>query len=252
MSCCVSDGETAVAAVTKVDDAPLFAPVVDVDVLAGPGDTAWVDAPDADTSVPSELGRVAREQAPTARCVVVAGRHGHVSFLLDPAPVRIRVVDVAPPYPAKLVDQAQSLVAISDDIPPVELVADITDLTELAASRPAARYLLPCRGSGIVLTTPTDYLDERPPEADWVLVGCTRSREIHRWFYGRDAPTIDMCPRRLAGNTSEATLTKCCLLEEERYERTGRQVVVPWGASLGLIRSALVDLVSEEAAWLRG
>jgi hypothetical protein len=248
-----SGSETAVVAVTKLADSPLFAPVVDVNVLALPEETAWVEEPEVDTSVPSQLARAAHEHAPGVRCAVVAGRHGHVSFLLDPDPVPVRVVDVAPPYPAKLVDQARSVLDVADDLPPVELVAEVTNLANLAATRPATRYLLPCRGSGVVLETGTAYLDERPPDADWVLVGCARSREIHRWFYNRDAPFVEMCPRRLAGTSPGPTLTKCCLLEEEAFERNGGCAVVPWGASLTLVKAALADLVSaQEPTWSHG
>jgi hypothetical protein len=184
----------------------------------------------------------------------VAGRHGHVSFLLDPAPARVRVVDVAPPYPAKLVDQARAIVDMADDMPPIELISDVTDLAELAAERSADRYLLPCRGSGAAIGAETAYLDERPPDADWVLIGCARSREIHRWFYGREPPWIEMCPRHLARTEDAApgtaTLTRCCLLEEERYERAAHAIVLPWGASISLIRAALTELVpTGAAAW---
>lgn len=239
-----SGSDTAVVAVTKRDDSPLFSPVIDVESLALPDETTWIEAPEADTGVPSQLAKVASAQAPAHRCFVVAGRHGHVSFLLDPEPIRVQVVDVAPPYPAKLFDQAQAVLDVADDLPPVELVADVTDLTELAMTRSAARYLLPCRGSGIVLGTDTAYLDERPAEADWVLVGCARSREIHRWFYGRDAPYVEMCPRRLVKAAPVPTLTKCCLLEEEAFERSSHCTVVPWGASLTLVKAALADLVT--------
>lgn len=244
-----SDGDAAVAAVTKADEGPLFAPVVEVEVLALPSETTWVDAPDVDTSVPSQLARAAREHASGARCVIVAGRHGHVSFLLDPTPVRVRIVDVAPPYPAKLVDQAQAVLDVADDMPPTEIVADVIDLADLAGAYGADRYLFPCRGSGLVLGADTAYLDERPPDGDWVLVGCARSREIHRWFYHRDAPSVEMCPRLLAatdgGVTSTPTLTRCCLIEEERYDRTANFAVLPWGASLSLIRTALSDLIGD-------
>ncbi len=243
------DGRAALAAVTKADETPLFAPVVEVEVLALPGETTWVDAPEVDTSVPSQLARAAREHAPGARCAIVAGRHGHVSFLLDPAPARVRVVDVAPPYPAKLVDQAQAVLDVADEMPPVELVAGVIDLGNLAATHPADRYVLPCRGSGLVLGADTAYLDERPPDADWVLVGCARSREIHEWFYQRDAPSVEMCPRRLVASDrtdmTMPTLTRCCLLEEERYECAADVAVVPWGASLSLIRTAISDLIGD-------
>ena len=52
---------------------PLFAPIVEARVLALPGESAMVDAPEVDTGVPSQLARVARERAPGARCVVVLG-----------------------------------------------------------------------------------------------------------------------------------------------------------------------------------
>jgi hypothetical protein len=244
-----SGGDAAVAAVAKADERPLFAPVVEVEVLALPHETIWVEAPDVDTSVPSQLARAARERAAGARCVIVAGRHGHVSFLLDPTPARVRIVDVAPPYPAKLVDQAQAVLDVADDLPPVELVADVIDLAGLAETHRTDSYLFPCRGSGLVLGANTAYLDERPPDGDWVLVGCARSREIHRWFYHRDAPSVEMCPRQLAATDGEAsttpTLTRCCLVEEERYDRTADSAVVPWGASLSLIRTALSDLIGE-------
>jgi hypothetical protein len=239
-----SGSDTAVVAVTKRDESALFAPVVEVTVLTLASETTWIEAPAVDTSVPSQLAEVTRQFARPARCAVVAGKHGHVSFLLDPDPTRVRVVDVAPPYPAKLVDQAQSVLDVADDLPPVELVADVIDIADLATTRPWTRYLLPCRGSGVVLGTDTAYLDERPAEADWVLVGCARSREIHRWFYGRDAPFVEMCPRRLVEAVSAPTLTKCCLLEDEAFERTGHCTVVPWGASLTLVKAALTDLVS--------
>lgn len=245
--------QTALAAVRKASDDPLFSAAEAVDVLALPADTAWVEAPEVDIGVPSELARVARERAPQSRCVVVHGRHSHVSFILDPAAIDIRVVDVAPPYPAKLFDQARALLAVADDLPPVELVPDIADLSELAATRPEHRYLLPCRGSGIeIAESQTSYLDERPPDADWLLVGCQRSREIHRWFYGRDARYVDTCPRRLAGAGNRPLLTKCCLLEEEEFELVGTRAVLPWGASLTLVRAALGAVVAaaqKEPAW---
>jgi hypothetical protein len=136
---------SAVAEVSKESEQPLFCPVTAVTVLAGPDETALVDAPDTDTAVPTQLARVALEQAPGARCVIVRGRYGHVSFILDPAPVRVRVLEVVPPWPPKLVDQLARVLDLAEDLPPVELVPDLIDLRDLAARRPAARYLFPCR-----------------------------------------------------------------------------------------------------------
>jgi hypothetical protein len=237
-------------------------------VIARPEETAFVDAPDTDTAIPTQLARAAAAQAPGARCVIVRGRYGHVSFIADPAPVRVRVVEVVPPWPPKLVDQLERVLDLAEDLPPVELVADLVDLTSLARTRPAGHYLFPCRAGSASQAGPraaaasqpspgaaagqaglgaadVSYLDEIPERAPWTLIGCARSRSIHDWFYGGEVPTVDMCPRNLADRTGQApvpvpvpTLTKCCLLED-RVSSDDGLVVVPWGASLAQIRDGL-------------
>lgn len=239
-------GQTALAEVGKVSEQPLFSPISSLDLLAGPGETAFVDAPDTDTAVPTQLAMAAAADAPGARCVVVRGRYGHISFILEPAPVRIRVVEVVPPAPAKLVDQLTRVLAVAEELPPVELVPDLADLSSLAAARPGGHYLFPCRaGAGPELPADVSYLDEIPPRAPWTLVGCARSRAIHDWFYGDDVATVDICPRNLAAAPGrglavggEPVLAKCCLLED-RVVTEGRLVVVPWGATLSQLRHGL-------------
>ena len=230
-----------VAEVGKESEQPLFSPVTSVAVLARADETAMVDAPDMDTAVPSQLARAAAEHAPGARCVIVRGRYGHVNFILDPAPVRIRVLEVVPPWPPKLVDQLRRVLDVAEDLPPVELAPELVDLRALAARRPAPRYLFPCRaGQGDQDQAEVSYLDEIPPREPWTLVGCARSRAIHDWFYGDEVPQVDMCPRNLAGREEAdgPLLTKCCLLED-RVACDGDTVVVPWGASLAQISEGL-------------
>jgi hypothetical protein len=235
---------------------PLFAPIVALRVLALPGECALVDAPEVDTGVPSQLARAARELAPGARCVVVQGRYRHVSFILDPAPVRVLVVELVPPSPPKLLDQARRVLETAEELPPIELVAATVDLSDLARGRPAGRYLLPCRGAGVALGgAELRFLDERPARQEWVLVGCARSREIHRWFYGAEPEAaVELCPRRLAAGHARdggAVLAKCCLLEEDlEVEAQARRATVPWGASLELVRDALGRVAAlAEPAW---
>jgi hypothetical protein len=239
-------GASAVVEVSKESEVPLFSPVIEMSVLARPDETAFVDAPETDTAVPTQLARVAAEQAPGARCVIVRGRYGHVSFILDPAPIRIGVVEVVPPWPPKLADQLSRVLDLADDLPPVELVPHLVDLDALAATRPAEHYLFPCRAGQPAAAEPArvaaevSYLDEIPERAPWTLVGCARSRSIHDWFYGGDVPMVDMCPRRLADECtgSMPVITKCCLLEDRVAQDAGL-VVVPWGASLAQIREGL-------------
>ncbi len=238
-------GASAVVEVSRDSDTPLFSEITAVSLIAGPDETAFVDAPEADTGIPTSLSRVAADRAPGARCVVVRGRYGHIGFILDPVPVRIRVVEVVPPHPAKLVDQASRVLDLAEDLPPVELVPELTDLGLLAAGSPASHYLFPCRAGTATADGPVSYLDEIPPRADWTLIGCARSRAIHDWFYERAAPVVDMCPRNLAleglrsGRLGPGpVLTKCCLLEDRIAVEDGL-VVVPWGASLAEIRDGL-------------
>ena len=240
-------GASAVVEVRKESEVPLFSPVVEMSVLARPDETAFVDAAETDTAVPTQMARVAAEQAPGARCVIVRGRYGHVSFILDPAPIRIRVVEVVPPWPPKLADQLSRVLDLAEDLPPVELVPYLVDLDELAATRPARHYLFPCRAGEPAqdqrrAATEVSYLDEIPERAPWTLVGCARSRSIHDWFYGGDVPMVDMCPRKLAESDAPPTampvITKCCLLEDRVSSETGL-VVVPWGASMAQIREGL-------------
>ena len=178
------------------------------------------------------------------------GRYEHVNFIVDASPLRIVVREVVPPEPAKLYDQARRILATTEDLPPIELVSELTDLGELAAAHPAGHYLLPCRGSGgDAGGARVSYLDEHPPFADWTLLGCTRSQQIHAWFYGTEVPTVDFCPKRAPGPHPAVLLTKCCLQEEHTEAGPGR-VTVPWGSSLEHVREALRALAAQqEPVW---
>jgi len=242
-------GATAVLRDEKESTGPLFSPIVDVEVLAGPDECAYVEDPLTDTAVPSELARVAAGVA-GARAVVVKGRYEHVSFIVNPAPLHLVVQEVLPPEPAKLLDQVRRLLAVAEDLPPILPVADAVTFADLAAAAPAQRYLLPCGGSGVAVAgAATAYLDQRPPREPWTLLGCARSRDIHEWFYGDRPPGVEMCPRARPHDPGTAVLTKCCLLED-RIDRDGDRVVVPWGATLGQVGEALREIAARwEPEW---
>lgn len=244
-------GETALAHVTRESETELFSPVVAVELLAGPEECAYLVEPEADTGIPSVLAAVALDRAPGTPAVVVEGRYAHVSFILAPRPLRIVVHEVVPPEPAKLLDQARRVLAVTESLLPIQLAAELTGLAELAARRPDQRYLLPCRGSGgDIPGAEVRYLDEHPEREPWTLIGCARSREIHRWFYGDEPPAVDICPRKARGlATGGRVLTKCCL-QEEHVESGSGWASVPWGASLEHVREALAILAAqEEPAW---
>lgn len=241
-----SGGETVLVAVRKADLEPLFSPVVEARVLSAPDETAWVTSPDTDVGNATALAAAA---VPGARASVVLGRFEHVNFIWEPAPIPVRVTEVVPPDPPKLFAQAQLVVTYDEDLPPVDLVLDAVDVRALAAAHPAAEYLLPCRGSGTDLGGAVAFLDTRPAvRGDWTLIGCERSVQFHRHFYG-DAPAqVDLCPRKRVeagaptGEAGRVTLTKCCLIERG-LDVVGSMVVVPWGASLDEIREGLRRLL---------
>jgi hypothetical protein len=234
--------ETALVEVIRGATTGLFSAVEDVVLLATPAETVYLHRPELDTGVPSDLVKAAQD-APGTRCVVVEGSYGHVSFVLDPDPVRLHVLDVAPPWPAKLLDQVQRVLQTADDLTGVQLVPHVVELPDLLPGDPTGHYLLPCRGGGMdVPGAEVSYLDEVPPQADWTLLGCARSRAIHDFFYDGPVPQVDTCPRTIAAGVQlppgEVLLTKCCLLENH-VEVVGRVVVTPWGASFGHLREAV-------------
>lgn len=242
-------GLTALAAVRKASIEPLFAPVVEARLLAGPDEVVSVSSPASDVGNATALARAAlAHHRVGARAYVVQGRYEHVNFIWDPAPVRIRVSEVVPPEPPKLLAMAEQVVAFDEDLAPIELVLDAIDIRDLAAANPAPRYLLPCRGGGVDPGGEVAFLDTRPAERqDWLLIGCERSLQLHRHFYGDEPPCIDICPRRHAHDSlaepAAPTLTKCCMLERG-VELDGTTAVVPWGSNLDEIRFALRRLTS--------
>src|SRR5262245_741837 len=204
----------------------IVAPVSDLRVLAGPGEVAFVVDPAVDTGNASQMARVAR-----ARVTIVQGRYEHVNFIVEPAPVRVRVVEVVPPEPPKLLEMARAVLDYDEDLPPVELDFEPIDLRDLEGD------MYPCRCSGL----DGRFLDAGPPEPAETLVGCERSRQIHVALYGVE-PTerVDFCPR-VRTSDDGPTLMKCCLFERG-IRREGASMVVPWGAALEEVREALREL----------
>ena len=224
------NNEHAVVQVEHAVGDDILATVTDLRVIARPDEVAFVVDPSVDTGNATQMARVAR-----ARVTVVQGRFEHVNFIVEPAPVRIRVLEVVPPEPPKLLEMARSVVDYDEDLPPVDLQFEAIDLRELA---PSGRTMYPCRCAGLE----GEFLDAGPAElGDWTLVGCERSRQIHVALYGAEpAERLEFCPR-VVGSADGPTLLKCCLFERGvRREDAG--VVVPWGAALEEVREALREL----------
>jgi hypothetical protein len=242
-------GDVALVALRKKSSKALFSPVLEVRVLAEPDRAAWVVSPGTDVGNATALARAALAYArPGVAAYLVEGRYQHVNFIWEPAFTRLRVSEVVPPQPPKLLAMAVQALAFDEDLPPLDLVLDAVDIRRIASEHPAKRYLLPCRGSGVKLGAPVDFLDTRPPvRDDWLLIGCERSRQLHRHFYGGEPERIDICPRQRQDHCDGGlALVKCCL-RERGIDVNGTRAVVPWGSSLSEIRQALRILTGVDA-----
>ena len=233
-------GQTALVAVRPADPDRLFSPVAELRVLSGPEATAWIEDPQTDVGNATALAAAAlAHHRNDTLAYVVQGRYEHVNFIWRPAPVPVRVTEVVPPHPPKLLAMAEQVVGFDEDLPPVDLTLDAVDVGRLVADHPAPHYLLPCRGSGVPAGQDVSFLDTHPAyHPDWLLIGCERSRQFHQHFYGSDPPRVDLCPKARATPGGTRVLTKCCLLERG-IEADGRSAVVPWGANLDEVRAAL-------------
>jgi hypothetical protein len=239
-----SESGTALVAVRPADPDLLFSPVGELRVLSGPATTMWIDEPTADVGNASALAAAAlAHRRDDVLAYLVRGRFEHVNFIWRPAPLTVRVTEVIPPYPPKLLAMAEQVIGYDEDLPPVRLVLDAVDVGQLVAANPAPHYLLPCRGSGVAAGGEVSFLDCHPPyRPDWLLIGCDRSRQFHQHFYGAQSRRIELCPKaRSAGPPGTRVLTKCCLLERG-VQVDGSTAVVPWGANLDEVRAALRSL----------
>ena len=234
---------TALVRITCSAQEELFNPIVSVDWLGGPDECVYVVRHDVDSANATALAEVAAAEAPTAAICVVEGLYQHVNFIVRANPLVVRLVDVVPPDPPRLFDLARQAIAIDEDLPPVRLFTELIDIRALAATeRPDTHFLLPCQGAGLDLPGTVDYLDQRPPRADWTLVGCERSRQFHQWFYGEEPDRrLELCPDRLIPadpGAATATLLRCCLLERG-IRMDGNRAMVPWGTNLSEVQAAL-------------
>ena len=234
--------DRALIEVRKESFDPLFSPVTEARVLALPHRIVWIEDDQTDVGNPTQLALTAlRHQRDDADAYAVKGRFEHINVIWKPQPVTVIVTEVVPPEPAKLLELAKLAVGFDEELPPLNLVLDAVDIRTMAADNPASGYLLPCRGSGVDLPAEVSFLDTRPAERqDWTLIGCERSLQFHRHFYGDEPTQVDFCPNRRSAELEgdPLVLTKCCLLERG-VEVRGNTAIVPWGSNLDEVRLAL-------------
>lgn len=233
----------AVVALQRAEGDALFVSIENMEVLALPADCVFIQAPETDPSNRSALAKLAVDLGIGAnQTLIVQGAFDHINIIHKPSPLRLRVIEVAPPEPPKLYKMAEHVLSYAD-LPPICLQLERIDLLSLGAEIQTPACLVPCRSGGLGrLGASVFFLDERPTERqDWTLIGCDRSLQFHRHYYGDEPPRVEMCPRRLALASATPTLLKCCLLEFD-IEFDGNTAIVPWGADLKMVERALALL----------
>ena len=207
---------------------------------AGPRRSRSSRDPAIDTGNASAAGARRGRRARGSR--VVEGRFQHVNFIYEPAPLPIRVVEVVPPHPPKLLDMARTVLDYDEDLPPVG-VRLRADRPARAGRRRAEHYLFPCRCAGLELDARVDFLDAGPPRRR--RLDARRLRALapdpRRALRPRAARADRLLPAADRAERTQLTLLKCCL-RERGIERSGARMTVPWGASLEEVRAALREL----------
>lgn len=127
-----NNDKTALVEVDRPESDDLFSPIEHVRVLATPDQCRYVRSSETDVGIPSQLAAIAADHRDVS-CVVVEGRYSHVSFLLNPAPLKLQVLDIVPPFPSKLIDQVQRVLDVAETLPPIVVVPIAIDSrTQLA------------------------------------------------------------------------------------------------------------------------
>jgi hypothetical protein len=229
--------ETAVIRIHKANGKDLFRPITGVDIISLPINTVFIRDEMIDVLDVSELAELVKNHG--GKTVVVSGMFNHVSFLQADRLLKLRIFDVIPPSPSKLsvlVRKAMSSGMI--ELPIVTEQVEI-DLNEKERMVETEAIMFPCRASGLASSKRIYYLDETPDiDGDITLVGCDLSRRIFRSIYGRDVPSVDMCPKNLVEDDGTPTIIKCCKVKTG-HEITGNIASVPWGATVQDVAGAL-------------
>jgi len=235
--------EYAVAAVQRAGSETLFGPVERLEILALPDDCVFIQDSNTDPANRSALAKLAVKQGVShEQTAIVVGAFDHINIIHHPNPMRLRVLEVVPPEPPKLYHMIEQVLSYAD-LPPIMLELETIDLRDLAGTVTPEAYLVPCRSGGLThLRAPVYFLDERPEQRkNWTLLGCERSLQFHRHYYGDEPPRVEMCPRKLLKPDGKATILKCCLLEYD-IEQEDNLIIVPWGTDLNMIEKALRQL----------
>lgn len=236
-----------IVAIDVVDREAFFSKIDHIEVLALPERCVFVKDASTDCANPSALADLAEKNGVSKEeALICEGMYDHINFIYQPDPIVIRVVEVAPPEPPKLMGLVKQVLSYAS-LPPIRPVLERIDLRTLCSSVHATNFLVPCRSGGLEdMGSPVHFLDERPAQRrDWTLIGCERSVQFHRHYFDDEPTRVEMCPHKIFTDREGLTILKCCLLEFD-IQKEGDTVIVPWGSDLPMIERALRVLVNEE------
>ncbi|MEK9150443.1 MAG: hypothetical protein AAB267_10430 [Candidatus Desantisbacteria bacterium] len=240
----------AVAKVHKARGEGLFQKIDRLDIISMPGDTMYLEKPEVDVQNPSVMVRMAEEAGKDA--LVVKGKFEHISFVHKERTTPVVVFDVVPPNPPKIVELAEAALGTGRIRKPIRIIPRILDLNELAKTRNTKYVMFPCYASslaGLEGGQNALYLDQAPglkvPVNEITLIGCELSMRIFTSLYGEKPAFMDLCPKKMLHTVSEACLCRCCVVDEG-HEIEGNAAYVPWGASVGEVEEAIIDLLGLE------
>ena len=212
--------------------------VRDARVLAGPDEVAFVDDESVDTGNASQLARASATA--TARVTVVEGRFQHVNFIFAPAPLRIRVVEVVPPHPPKLLEMAHTVLDYDEDLPPLQLdfVADRPARARAPRTRPSTTCSPAAARAWSSARRSTSSTPARPtPPTGRCSAASARARSTPRSTATSrtSASTSARCWSRASRGRSRRCSSAACASAGS----SGRdaRMTVPWGASLEEVRA---------------
>jgi hypothetical protein len=223
--------------------------ITSVRVITLPDETVFVDEPDLEVLSASEMGRLRESVA--KRCVVVRGKSEHISFFADDEPFDLKLFDVVPPNPTKLIGLVEEALrsVLQDSYVRYEVVE--VDLNGLEGMDGFREVLFPCRASGLNHRGKLGYMDDPPGLSprqirEAKVVGCSLSARIFKAVYGSEPQLVNMCPVDLLekAGIEGPVLTKCCKVKEG-FEIQGEVAVVPWGARVSDVAAALEALMAQ-------
>lgn len=237
----------AVVGIHRSQPKTLFSKIEGVNIISLPDSTRYLEDPDIDVLSPTKMAEKAEEM--NTKTLVIKGKFEHVSFIHDEKSKPVRVLEVVPPEPPKLIELVKKALYSGNINKPLKIIPDILDLRSPSKKCKKQIIVYPCNASGLKSKKQFFYLDERPDITKEMmksicLIGCDLSFKIFKTVYGFEPEFYNFCPKKraLKMQSDYPIITKCCEIKEG-YEIIENIIVVPWGATQKEVEEGLSKLL---------